>query len=524
MQKIPAKEIATDREVFGASDLDQSLKEIKGQKFMDYVNVKDFGAVGDGVSDDSVAFQNALDTGNDIYVPSGTYLVSGVNWDQKNNIYGNHNRTVIKNNVDDTYIFITGIQNWNFKSINNLTLKGKDDTLTTNGFKFGNNDAFAGRVIFNNINFINFNKAVFKESGNIGNRINQCTFEKANYHWYAEDSTTEVTMHAGCDYFEGCHFSKAQKASIYYSNNTDGIGQITFNNCIQENNNGFCIFINDYLKNQISGITLNSHWMESNHSSSTVNINGNDYTPFDIYLNNINQFFVENTFVNNIKAINSTINLNKCRVDGANLERSFDLTNTRININNLIAFQSTDLIANNLLSFDTDNPYNCFLTKHKNKLTNGYEKENIFKKNFNGNSSITLSGSSSLSSTQVTDSLLFDYSAEYVLPVDYMGVISLPNMTSGKYAVYLTTVKIIEGDIKFRITDDVTVLNIQTEFKDQWVTLTGIGKSFSNYNNNFYISNEAVISSKFRINNIQIFEFDNKQKAVDFLNSDFIQS
>jgi polygalacturonase len=38
-------------------------------------NVKDFGAAGDGQTDDTAAFQAAVATGLDVYVPAGVYVV-----------------------------------------------------------------------------------------------------------------------------------------------------------------------------------------------------------------------------------------------------------------------------------------------------------------------------------------------------------------------------------------------------------------------------------------------------------------
>lgn len=45
-------------------------------KLEQYVSVKDFGAVGDGVTDDTVAIQTALDVAQPIYFPPGEYLVT----------------------------------------------------------------------------------------------------------------------------------------------------------------------------------------------------------------------------------------------------------------------------------------------------------------------------------------------------------------------------------------------------------------------------------------------------------------
>jgi hypothetical protein len=47
-------------------------------KLKESVSVKDFGAVGDGVADDTAAFQAAADYGGDIEIPPGSYRISNV--------------------------------------------------------------------------------------------------------------------------------------------------------------------------------------------------------------------------------------------------------------------------------------------------------------------------------------------------------------------------------------------------------------------------------------------------------------
>lgn len=46
-------------------------------KFSDLISIKDFGAMGDGLTDDTLAIQQALTAYDSVYIPEGNYLVSG---------------------------------------------------------------------------------------------------------------------------------------------------------------------------------------------------------------------------------------------------------------------------------------------------------------------------------------------------------------------------------------------------------------------------------------------------------------
>jgi Pectate lyase superfamily protein len=47
-------------------------------KLRDTVSVKDFGAIGDGITDDTAAIQNAINAASNVYVPAGTYMCGNI--------------------------------------------------------------------------------------------------------------------------------------------------------------------------------------------------------------------------------------------------------------------------------------------------------------------------------------------------------------------------------------------------------------------------------------------------------------
>jgi hypothetical protein len=68
------------------------------------VNVKDFGAIGDGVADDTKAVQAAFSTGKDVFIPAGTYLVDNVQPVGNQHINGAGWDAVLKQKATAAYV------------------------------------------------------------------------------------------------------------------------------------------------------------------------------------------------------------------------------------------------------------------------------------------------------------------------------------------------------------------------------------------------------------------------------------
>ena len=209
-----------------------------------FTNVKTFGAVGNGINDDTVAIQNALNSGGTIYFPAGTYLItSGLTATDVNITGDGASLSIIQANItsDIALSFI----NTNSATIQNIKIQGINDTLDTSNTSVGlliqgnNGSTAAIMTSAYNIGVANFGTAL--ELGNYTwlNKFYNCGFASSNvgvncaggttngendsfYGCVINNNTTGVEVTAGYYdlYFYGTSFDYNTNY-IFYANDMD---------------------------------------------------------------------------------------------------------------------------------------------------------------------------------------------------------------------------------------------------------------------------------------------------------------
>ena len=130
-----------------------------GELEVPFINVKDFGAVGDGKTDDTKAIQKAIEAGSDIYFPEGKYLISDSLEIQSKKINGAGMESTIIYSKADAPIFKVSAS---FNDIRNLGLQydGWDQSDYTNRNAIVFEDQIAHSV-FENLDIISVYRAFY---------------------------------------------------------------------------------------------------------------------------------------------------------------------------------------------------------------------------------------------------------------------------------------------------------------------------------------------------------------------------
>lgn len=148
-------------------------------------NVKDYGAVGDGTADDTVAIQSAIDSSNNIiFFPSGTYKITANVTVPSNTTLHTYDAVIKQTNYDGTATISSGTEYAGLKIaagssniiITGFTIVGPFTSATANYRSIG--IAIEGRYdnyYYNNTSFPNDPSVLYDRSSNI--YIDKCTIK-----------------------------------------------------------------------------------------------------------------------------------------------------------------------------------------------------------------------------------------------------------------------------------------------------------------------------------------------------------
>ena len=270
---------------------------------------------------------------SEIRLGSGTFKMN--KWMELNSIKGNGYSTELKPFsavTNDGFILSLGAHSspygaFDFQWVRDLAMDGEaggcirfDDKDDVDGADLSS----VGWLLENlALRSIGGGTCVKSEFGTIGNKFNNIAGYACDYHFWLQDNRFSV-QHTGANSWNQNHLQRAEKASIYISDNQGGRGGWAINDSIIENNHGFGMFcISDTASPSISPLVLNNIWFEKNGleatpliPSHTVEIDSVTYTPRDMRFEKFGSVIVNGSHFKSIDIVESDVSANNCRHDG----------------------------------------------------------------------------------------------------------------------------------------------------------------------------------------------------------------
>lgn len=194
-------------------------------------NVQDFGAVGDGVADDTAAIQAALDASNRVYVPTGVYLTKNLTLNSNQELFGDGVSSVLKrydNTSASQYIVSTysgsgGTSNPadNKKNIylHDIRLDGRMTDFNYDAFKHNLNINATSNMIIERVSLYNFmGDGCYLGSGNVAGieRHNlNITFKDCTFDGISKNNRNGLSV-IDCDVLtvDNCDFKNIGNATL----------------------------------------------------------------------------------------------------------------------------------------------------------------------------------------------------------------------------------------------------------------------------------------------------------------------
>ncbi len=271
------------------------------------VNVKDYGAVGDGTTNDTAAIQAALDTGFDVYFPAGDYLITSALTPRTGGWFGQGDgqRGFVSTLTDnDARIRCSGINDGNAfiatppRVMKNIWIYGEDKTGL--GVAYGAEANFGGASnrFWENIRISHFEKGL--KGYNWFSNTWQNIWVDTNV--YGIDISPTVTSP------DGGYFTSTNWNNVYISDNDDyglninvpqGTKTFTGQNIVIERNAGTSGTAQAHLTNV--GWNIDGLYLEGSASVDAMRLNS-------CGLN------ISSGFINGTNGINLTSNVNSLRL------------------------------------------------------------------------------------------------------------------------------------------------------------------------------------------------------------------
>ena len=244
------------------AQVEQYRQEVEQYRQNGYITPQMFGAIGDGVANDTISIQNALNSGKSVYIPSGTYLVSGITIPNKCMVFGNGRRTIIKGDGTNHTIIIPSPSS--FCELTSLTVYGTEGNTLYNAVEISDKKSEDAAVEFDAQHVINDVRTKYGNYGiRIGSHVTGCKLTNIVIS-HATNDGLHIDGTDNCVINESSSYCGGHGLYIYQNNRIASLKPYL--------NNGYGVYI-EGLYNDLNRIDLqqtSSHGVYIKHSNNYI--------------------------------------------------------------------------------------------------------------------------------------------------------------------------------------------------------------------------------------------------------------